>query len=270
MSGARSRTYRAQALVLRRSDFGEADRLLTLLTRHDGKVRALAKGARRPTSRHSGNLELFVHVELLLARGRELDVVTQSELVHPHRQVREDLLRSSHAYYLAEVTDALLEPGDDTRRVFDLLLEAFGALEAGCSPTLLAAHYLTRLLDVLGYRPELFRCLGCGADLRPELNYLSVAQGGALCPRCGPRYPEARTIGVDALKVMRHFQRTDRLGELGVNLPPGLAEQVDRQVRAFVEHHLDRRLRSPEFIARLRELGERAAASLPNTAVDAR
>ena len=267
---ARSRTYRAQALVLRRSDFGEADRLLTLLTREDGKVRALAKGARRPTSRHSGNLELFVHVELLLARGRDLDVVTQSELIHPHRRIREDLLLGSYAYYLAEVTDALLEPGDDTRHVFDLLLEAFGALEADRGPTPLAAHYLMRLLDALGYRPELFRCLDCAVELRPEVNYLNVTQGGALCPRCGPRRPEARTIGVDALKLMRHLQRTDRLGELGVTLPLGLAEQVDRQVRAFVEHHLDRRLRSPEFIARLRELGERVVASLPKTAADAR
>lgn len=266
---ARARTYRAHALVLRRSDFGEADRLLTLLTRDHGKVRAIAKGARRPTSRHSGNLELFVHVQLLLARGRELDVASQTEIVHAFRHVREDLTSASHAYYLVEVTDALLEPGEVVTRPFELLLEAFTALEAGSPPTLLVAHFLIQLLDALGYRPELFACLRCGDALQPGLNYISVPQGGALCPRCGPTQADARGIEVDVLKIMRHLQRTETLGALTITLPRALVAQVDRQIRAFVEHHIDRRLRSPEFIARLRELADRAAASLPETAVRA-
>ena len=263
---ARVRTYRAEALVLRRSDFGEADRLLTLLTRDQGKLRAIAKGARRPTSRHSGNLEPFVHVQLLLARGRELEIVTQSQLLHAHRRLREDLLAASHAYYLAEVTDALLESDDPAARPFALLLAAFEALDSGADPTLLAAHYLLQLLDALGFRPELFACLGCGATLQPRVNYLNLTLGGALCPDCGPRQIGAQAVSVDVLKIMRHLQKTETLGGLSVPLPPGLAEQVDRQVRAFAEHHLDRRLRSPEFIARLRELADRAAASLPITA----
>jgi DNA repair protein RecO (recombination protein O) len=267
---AKSRVYRAEVLVLRRSNFGEADRLLTLLTRNAGKVRAIAKGARRPTSRHSGNLELFAHAELLLARGRDLDIVTQSELLHPFRRLREDLLAASHAYYLAEVTDALLEPADPAPRPFALLLEAFTALDAGLDPTLLAAHFLLQLLDVLGYRPELFACLNCAAELRPVVNYLGLSQGGAFCPACGPRQPGAQTIAVDALKLMRHLQKTQRLGGLAVVLPSGLAEQVDRLARAFAEHHIDRRLRSPEFISRLRELSDRAAAILPNTVQHAR
>jgi DNA repair protein RecO (recombination protein O) len=257
----RSRTYRAQALVLRRLDFGEADRLLTLLTRDDGKLRGLARGARRPISRHSGNLELFAHARLLMARGRDLDAISQSELIHPFRRLREDLMAASHAYYLAEVTDALLEPNDPAGRVFDLLLAAFGALDEGAGPTLLAAHYLLHVLDALGFRPELFRCLGCEQSLEPRANYLSPELGGALCPDCGARRPDATRVHVDVLKVMRHLQRTVELGGLAIHLPPGLAEQVDRQVRSFVEHHLDRRLRSPEFISRLRELAERAAAS---------
>jgi DNA repair protein RecO (recombination protein O) len=262
----RSRVYRAEALVLRRSNFGEADRLLTLLTREQGKVRAIAKGARRPTSRHSGNLELFVHAQVLLARGRELDIVTQSELLHPFRRLREDLLAASHAYYLAELADGLLVQADVARRPFALLLSGFQALDSGVDPTLLAAQFLLQLLDALGYRPELFVCLSCGAELRPGVNCLSPLQGGAFCPECGPGQPGAQPIGVDALKLMRHLQRTEQLGALSVTLPAGLAQQVDRQARAFAEYHLDRRLRSPEFIARLRDLAERAAASLPNSA----
>src|SRR6266516_1735094 len=133
---ARPRVYRAEALVLRRSNFGEADRLITLLTPEAGKLRALAKGTRRPTSRHSGNLELFCQVQLLLAHGRDLDIITQSELIRPFRRLREDLFAGSHAYYLAEVTDALVEQPEQAALPFRLLRDAFAALDAGASPTL--------------------------------------------------------------------------------------------------------------------------------------
>jgi DNA repair protein RecO (recombination protein O) len=255
----RARVYRTEALVLRRTDFGEADRLVTLLTRDYGKVRAVARGARRPVSKHSGNLELFVAVEVLLARGRELDFISQSELRQAHRRVREDLQAASYAYYLVEVADALLEPGDAAGGPFELLRATLGALDAGAPPRLLAAHYLLKLLDLVGFRPELFVCLSCGAPLRPTVNFIDLEVGGALCPDCGSHSATARPIVVDTLKIMRNLQRGDDLGNLGVPVPIPLAETVDRQVRAFVEHHIDRRLRSPGFISRLHDLGERAA-----------
>jgi DNA repair protein RecO (recombination protein O) len=259
----RARVYRDEALVLRRADFGEADRLVTLLTRLHGKIRGIARGARRPTSKHGGNLEPFVHVEVLLARGRDLEFISQTELRHAHRRIREDLQAASYAYYLVEVADAMLEPGDPAQPTFDLLLATLGALDAGAPPRLLAAHYLLKLLDLLGFRPELFNCLDCGTPLRPTVNFVDLGQGGVLCPECGPAYPTARPIDLDTLKVMRNLLRSDRLGDLGVPIPLPLAEAVDRQVRAFVEHHLDRRLRTPEFIARLRELVERTTEPVP-------
>jgi DNA repair protein RecO (recombination protein O) len=251
---SRVRLYSAEALVLRGYDYGEADRLLTLLTRQHGKVRALARGVRRPTSRHSGNLELFCHVQLQLARGRELDIATQPQLLTPFRRLREHLASASQAFFLAEVTDALLEPADPAERVFKLLLSAFSLLDSGTIPTLLGPHYLLKLLDALGYRPELFACLGCSAALQPEENYVSPWQGGALCPRCGPLQAGAAPVAVNLLKVMRHLQSTQTLGGLDLALPSGLADQVDLQVRAFAEHHLNRQLRSPAIIRQLRRI----------------
>jgi DNA repair protein RecO (recombination protein O) len=257
---ARQRLYRASGLVLRRTEFGEADRLLVLLTRERGKLRAIAKGVRRPTSRHSGNLELFAEVDLLLARGRELEVVSQSALMQPFRALREDLALVSYAYYLVEVTDAMLEPSDPAEEPYELLRGAFEALEQGARPALLTTDFLLRLLDAVGFRPELFACVRCRAALEPVQNSLSPDDGGVLCPACGPRAVGARPISADALKVLRHLQRGRRLGEFAIPLAEPLLEQVERQVRLLVEYHLDRRLRSPEFIARLRELGDQAAA----------
>ncbi|MBI3915321.1 MAG: DNA repair protein RecO, partial [Chloroflexi bacterium] len=105
----RDRLYRVQAIILKRTDMGEADRLLTLYTRDHGKLRAMAKGARKPASRKSGHVELFMHSELLLARGRNLDIVTQAETRHAFLPLQSDLHRLGYAYYFAELLDQFTE-----------------------------------------------------------------------------------------------------------------------------------------------------------------
>jgi N-dimethylarginine dimethylaminohydrolase len=118
------RLYRARGFVLKRMDLGEADRILTLYTREHGKLRAVAKGVRKTTSRSAGHLEPFILTDLSLAVGKELDVIAQAETKHAFREVREDLVLTTHAYYLAELTDLLTEDRMDNRAVFDALVQA--------------------------------------------------------------------------------------------------------------------------------------------------
>ena len=113
---SRIRLYRTEAIVLKRIDFGEADRILTLYTPERGKVRAIAKGGRRIASRKSGHVELFTHAALLLAEGRQLDIVTQAETVRPYRRIREDLIRTTYAYHIAELVDRFIEEGLESPR----------------------------------------------------------------------------------------------------------------------------------------------------------
>jgi DNA repair protein RecO (recombination protein O) len=117
----RERTYWTEAIVLRRTDFGEADRLLTVFTPERGKIKLIAKGARRPTSRKSGHVELFSHGQFLVAVGRELDIITQAETLEPFLPLRNDLLRTTYAYYLAELSDAFAAERDENRPLFELL-----------------------------------------------------------------------------------------------------------------------------------------------------
>src|SRR5512143_2107684 len=128
---ARQRLYRVKAIVLRRRDMGEADRLLTVLGRERGKLTLLAKGVRRPASRKAGHIEPFTYVDLLVARGHSMDLVTQAETIEPHRQLREDLWRSGLAYYVCELADAFTQEADPNELVFDLLLETLGRLDEG-------------------------------------------------------------------------------------------------------------------------------------------
>jgi len=249
---ARARSYRVEAVVLRRVDFGEADRVLVLFTREHGKQAVVAKGIRRITSRMAGHLELFTRADIQLAKGANLDVVTQADTRDAYRRLREDLDRTSTAYYVIELADALTEEGEQHQELFELLTATFRALETTESPRLLAAHYTLRLLDVSGFRPVLQRCVGCDADLLPGKNAFSPFLGGALCPRCAPAEPTARPIPSDVLKVLRILQRAGLPGSVNFRAPDVVLRDVEQTLRELVERHTERRLRSPDLLARLR------------------
>ncbi|MFN8635569.1 MAG: DNA repair protein RecO [Chloroflexota bacterium] len=248
----RPRTYRVEAVVLRRIDFGEADRVLVLFTRERGKLPVVAKGVRRLSSRMAGHLELFTQSELQLAKGANLDVVTQAETRNPFRALREDLTRTSTAYFLAELADALTEEAIEQPELFDLLTATLRALGTHEDPRLVAAHYQLRLLDVAGLRPVLQRCVACDADLAPGRNAFSAFLGGALCPSCGPSEPSARPIDTDVLKVLRNLQRAGLPGSVRFRVPEVTMREVERTLRDLVERHTERRLRTPDLLARLR------------------
>ncbi len=249
----RQRSYRCEAVVLKRHDFGEADRILVLFTRQHGKVRAVAKGVRRTTSRLAGHLELFTHSELQMVRGRELELVTQAETRNPFRGLREDLARTSHAYLVAELADTLTEEMAEQPELFELLIQTLRALESEPDPRLVVDHYQIKLLGLAGFQPSLAECLLCREGLQPGPNAFSTFLGGALCPRCGPRETSARPISSDALKVLRHLQRSGPPGSVRLSLRPALAGEVSRTLRELSERHTERRLRSPELIARVQE-----------------
>jgi DNA repair protein RecO (recombination protein O) len=259
----RPRTYRVEAIVLRRIDFGEADRVLVLYTRERGKQPVVAKGIRRISSRTAGHLELFTRSEIQLAKGANLDVVTQAETRDPYRALREDLTKTSTAYLIAELTDALTEEAIEQPELFDLLADAFRALGTNDDPRLLAAHFQVSLLDVAGFRPVLMQCVSCQESLLPGKNGFSAYLGGALCPRCTPAEPSARPIDSDVLKVLRNLQRSGQPGSARFRVPEIVMREVERVLRDLVERHTERRLRTPDLLARLRTEQASPAAVAP-------
>jgi DNA repair protein RecO (recombination protein O) len=192
----RQRLYRVSAIVLKRRDQGEADRLLTVLTRDRGKLTLLAKGVRRQASRKAGHIEPFTHVDLLVAKGKSLDLVTQAETIEAHRGLREDLWRSTWAYYVAELADAFTQDEDPHDLLFDLVVETLGRLNCGEDPALCARYYELHLLGLVGYQPQLFRCVQCDELLQPEVNFLSIERGGALCPSHGAHLVDTLALPV--------------------------------------------------------------------------
>jgi DNA repair protein RecO (recombination protein O) len=246
----RQRVYKTEAIVLRTMELGEADRVLTVLTPRLGKLRVIAKGVRRPRSRIGGGLQPFSDVQLVLAVGRTFDVVTSSSLEDPHLGLRNDLHSTAAAWYVVELVDRFCEGAADSHEAFRLLAQALSALDAGdaVSREVVARWFELALLDAMGFRPELSRCLECGASLEPGGNAYSPLGDGALCPSCAPSSSGARPISPDALKVLRHLQRSSLVGVLPLRLSTGLQREVEALLHATVSAVLERELRSRGFL----------------------
>ncbi len=248
----RERTLRTEAVVLRHNNWGEADRLLWLYTRQAGKVRAIAKGVRKLRSRKAGHLEPFTRVSLLLARGREMWIITQAEAVDAYLPLRQDLIRVGYASYVVELLDRFTYEEGENIPLYNLLIDTLVRLNVEEDPALATRYYEVRLLDYLGYRPQLVECAGCGANIRPEDQYFSAAQGGVLCPNCGAGTQGAMPISVVALKYLRHFQRSDWEAASRARLTPGVARELENLMHHYLTYLLERGLNTPAFIRRMK------------------
>lgn len=252
---ARIRLHRTEGIVLKRRDFGEADRILTIYTLHLGKIHAVAKGIRRIASRKSGHVELFTHSRLMLAEGRNLYVLTQADTLHAYSAIRQGLLRTTYAYHIAELMDRFIQEGAESREAFVLLRDTLHSLGEAEDPALLARFFELRLLGLLGYQPELFRCLGCGQSVGPEGNTFSPEAGGVLCPQCSTRARDGLSLLPSVFRVLRFLQTRDWAVARNVQLTPETRSGLERVMHAYLRHILEKDLRSVDFLNSLRRYG---------------
>jgi len=246
------RFFRATAVVLRHSDWGEADRLLTLYTREQGKLRALGKGLRKMRSRKAGHLEPFTHVTMQLARGRDLAIITQVETLNAYLPLRDDLRRTVQAAYVVELLDRFTyEEEGGNPAVFNLLTETLTRIAGDDDPWLVLRYYETRLLEWMGFRPQLVRCANCSREILPEDQFFSPTRGGVICPRCGIGLPGLWKINVDALKYLRHFQRSSYAEAARANPPVEIRKEIEALLQAHITYLLERELNTPGFIRKI-------------------
>jgi DNA repair protein RecO (recombination protein O) len=253
---SRERSIRVEAIVLRHSDWGEADRLLGLYTRELGKLRAIAKGVRKPRSRKAGHLEPFTRVGLLLAKGRDMWIVTQAETVDAHLSLREDLERVGYASYAVELLDRFTYEEGENQALYRLLADTLARLDTEPEPGLPIHYYEIRLLDLLGFRPQLFSCTNCGREIQPEDQYFSASLGGVLCPRCGAVSDGAHPISMIALKYLRHFQRSTYPEAARAHPNQEVEREIERLMGHYLTYLLERALNTPAFLRRVRQRNE--------------
>jgi DNA repair protein RecO (recombination protein O) len=237
--------YKEQGIVLGSIKLDEADKIVTILTQGSGKVRAVAKGIRRTQSRFGARLEPFTHVNLMLYRGRNLDTVTQADILHPFRRLREDFALFSAGEAMLEAADKVAEEHERNVRLFLLLKQGLQALETGpADPPAVAESFLLRLLVLSGFAPALRGCAVCGGK---PVGRFSASQGGTVCEGCRDR--DARRASPDALEWLAGLAEGD-LAEAGGNgVPRAVRGEGRALLYGFAEYHLERRMRSLPLLA---------------------
>jgi DNA repair protein RecO (recombination protein O) len=268
------RLYVTDAIVLSRFDYGEADRILTLLTPGLGKIKAIAKGIRRPTSRIGGSLEPLAELRLQLARGRTFDAVTQVTMLHSWLGLHDRLEVTATAWYCGELLDRSLEERHAAEPLYLLLRRAYELLDAGMTPGRVARWFEMRLCDELGVRPEVDRCVECDRLLAAGDEVRWVPRlGGVLCGGHGGPSMAAAGLSTEALKVLKAYQRMDVEALAGLRLPGAEEAEVERVLGEFVRHVMERDTRSRRFLEEVKAGyglpaphvvgGAAAAATLP-------
>jgi DNA repair protein RecO (recombination protein O) len=261
----KGRLYRTEGIVLRRRDQGEADRVLTLCT-PTGKLDVIAKGVHKSRSRKAGHIELFSRSSFVIAQVQNSwDIISQAETLEPHALLRGDLIRGAYARYAIELVDRFFTEGEGGRAAFDLLDKTLTWLCRDDDLDLIARSFEQTLLELAGFRPELFYCVGghnSRVSLRPNRTQqdrrpygLDLERGGVLCPDCYTRAVDPRTTAAlsnDTLHFLQDCQSTPYENLRGKLVPSSLHQTAEQVIRRYITYHLDDTINSLAFLHRLR------------------
>ncbi len=250
------RTYRCEALALRSSPLGETDLIVTFYTREQGKVRAVAKGARKSTSKLVGHLEPLTQVRLSLARGRTLDIVTQAQVVQSFAGLKSELTAITKGIYVAELLDGFGSEASPNPELYQLALDVLPVLAQGGEhdapgPDLPLRYFELHLLRHSGLLPELYRCVECQLEVAPSEHRYSPNVGGVLCLDCSPADAHVRPLSLRALKVLRLIHRGNVNEVASLSVSPALGGELQALLSTTVRYWLGKEIRSNSFLEHL-------------------
>lgn len=243
---------KTQGIVLKYTNLGEADKILTILTRNKGKLKAVAKGCRKPKSSLLASSELFVFSEFVLYKGSSLYHITQAETRETFYNLRNDLLKLSYGVFFVEMADAVSEEELSSERLFILLAKALYYLAEGEIPVgIINLAYQLKLMDISGYRPSLQRCVHCNKTDIQEYKF-DIELGGIICDECEKFGKKVIRISPGSLETIRILLNTEisRLNTLIIDNT--IFNEIDKLTKRFVEAHLDKYFKSLDFLNELK------------------
>jgi DNA repair protein RecO (recombination protein O) len=244
--------------VLRHTNLGEADRILTILTRNNGKVKAIAKGCRKPKSSLLSSSEVFVFSEFVLYKGSNFYHISQAVTRQTFYNIRKDLLRLSYANYFAEMAESVSDEDISSERLFLLLAKALYYLSTGEVPMgLIHLGYQLKLMDISGYRPNLDRCVVCREE-KSDYRRFSIDLGGVICGQCCSdeeirRDGNVFKISQGAIEAFKFLLNTEISRLNTKKIDNTIFNEIDKITRSFVQSHLDKRFRSLDFLDTIKD-----------------
>jgi DNA repair protein RecO (recombination protein O) len=234
---------------------GESDRMVTLFTPFHGKVDAIARGARKAVSTKTGHVELYTRADVLIAKGREIDMLSQVEMVEPFLALREDLMKSACASYVVELLDRFTYSDDiDTHGLYRLLEETLTRLCGEDDVRLVVRFYELQLLDEVGFRPELQECVVTHDMLMPVDQFFSYGDRGVVSPEGAHHSAGLVPLPMTTLKLLRHLQRSPYKQVARLKVNDATHQDAERIMHGYIRYVLERQPQSVEFMRRVRRM----------------
>ena len=243
-------TFREEGVVVRKRDYGEADKILTIYTRDRGRITVFAPGARKVTSRKTSATELFTHGIYFLAKGKNIDVLTEWEILNSFYQLRDDLNKAALSFYLAELLNAFVTDGQPNYPMYRLFLESMSLLaRAKENRELWVRAFEVKSLVQQGFGPELFQCASCARPLSAE-KYFQVGSGGTVCRDC---FEDGLMLTEDQLRFIRNLARLNWNELSRLRYEEHHLEDSEEIVSHYLRGVLERELEAADFVKTARQ-----------------
>ncbi|HJV44631.1 MAG TPA: DNA repair protein RecO [Bacillota bacterium] len=243
---------KSEGIVLRTIDYGEGNKILTILTKELGKIGVMAQGARKTKSRFSALSQPFIYAYFMFHSGSGLATLSQGEIINSFPSIRGDLYQTANAAYILELTDRLLEERKRSKLMYDLLLQSLCYMNEGKDYEVVARIFEVKVLNLFGYKPVFDVCSNCRKGHAPW--FFSAREGGILCSGCRTKDPYAFLLGEGLPRLLHLFQTMD-MGQLGtISLKESTKEQLKKAMDSFMDEHLGIHLKSRQFLQQLEKM----------------
>lgn len=246
--------HKTSGIVLKRSNLGEADRLLTILTERFGKIKAIAKGARKIKSRLAGSLEPFNLVDLQLYEGKTFYTVTGAVIEKEYSIIHSDLGKLSFCFYLGEMVDKFFEENQKSSFVFINFVKALDHLETKKKSDLLVKTLCLEIIEEAGFKPQILNCVHCHEEIKEEENFWDSSDGGIICGNCKSKSGHGKLISNNGVKALRLMERKDFSIIEKISLDEKLNQEIENILDEYISRILERDLKSKRFIADVKNL----------------
>ncbi|OQA04219.1 MAG: DNA repair protein RecO [bacterium ADurb.Bin400] len=234
-------------IIIKRQNFAEADRILTIFTERFGKVKAIARGVRKIAAKMAGSLEPFMLVELQLYEGRNFFTVTGAQIVRDFPTVHTDLEKMAKAFYMGELIDKFETERQRSVGAFELLAGALDALD-NSNKALVVRAFEVRLLKLGGFWPDLSECLHCKRVIGPDENYWDGNEGGLICPECQKVNYHGQPVTVNLVKLLRLIEREEYSTIIRLKVALELEREIEGVLSLYIKHILESDIRSERFM----------------------
>lgn len=243
--------YGSRAIVLKSLDYQDADKLVTIFSEKEGKIKAVAKGVKKPKSSLRAVLQPFSHSFLYLNRGKDLDLITQGKLLDFYPHIREDLGRTLYAAYIMELLDKSLLERNPSPALYNETLQVLGYINEKGAKRLAIRYFEMQLIKELGYRPRLEECAACGK--KTAIPRFNLAEGGILCDDCAKFLKTDFILSAEAFSLLKFLTRANLKSLERVKASDEALNKLEKLLEKYLEYYLESKLHLKNTIYQLKK-----------------